>query len=71
MTLTKQDLVTFAIGLGAAVLLQIGVALAQLDASHMQDWGAWGSGFGVGILSAAGRYLVTELTERGLGPKLR
>lgn len=61
---TRQDALTFAIGLGAALLLQLGTALAQLDSAPIEDAGRWFATLGTGLLSAGGRYIVTKLAER-------
>ena len=61
------DLATFAIGLGAALAIQLGTALVQLDGGQVTDWGQWSLALGTGLAGAAGRYIVTELTQRGLG----
>lgn len=66
LAFTRQDLVTFAVGLGAALALTLGEALVQLDSGVVEDWGLWARNLGVGFASAAGRYLLTELTQRGL-----
>lgn len=67
MQFSRQDAVTFLIGLGAALAIQLGAALVALDGEPVSDWGTWGIALGTGLLSAAGRYLVTELSQRGLG----
>lgn len=66
LAFTRQDLVTFLIGLGAAAALTLGEALVQLDSGVVDDWGLWARNLGVGLAAAAGRYLLTELTQRGL-----
>lgn len=63
MTVTRQDLVTFALGLGAAVLVAVGEALVESE-GLFADPEAWLRAAAAGVLAAAGRYLVTELTER-------
>lgn len=62
---TQQDAITFAVGLGAAVAIQVGTALVQLDGGQVKDFGQWALALGTGALAAAGRYIVTELTQRG------
>jgi hypothetical protein len=68
MNWSKQDSYTFLIGLGAAVLMVIGEALVRSQ-ELADDPAKWGLGLATGVMAAAGRYLVTELTQRGLGPK--
>lgn len=65
MTVSRQDVLTFLIGLGAAVAIQVGAALVQLDGNQVTDWGQWGISLATGAAAAAGRYVVTELTQRG------
>jgi hypothetical protein len=65
MTFTKQDALTFLIGLAAALLIVLGEALVRSE-ELFDDPEKWAIGLGAGLLAAAGRYLVTELTQRGL-----
>lgn len=67
MQFGRQDAITFGIGLVAALAIQAGTALVQLDGAPVSDWGAWAISLGTGLLTAAGRYVVTELTQRGFG----
>lgn len=63
---TKQDLVTFGIGLAVAVLFTLGEALRSLDSGPVEDWSLWASNLGVALAVSTGRYIVTALAERGL-----
>lgn len=65
MTFTKQDAVTFLIGLGVAVFMVVGQSLAASD-NIAEDPVKWLISLGTAVLTAAGRYIVTELTQRGL-----
>lgn len=65
MTFTRQDATTFAIGLGAGALVVIGQALITLDSDATTDLGIWTRNLATGLASATGRYLVTELAQRG------
>lgn len=62
---TRQDTYTFLIGLGAALAIQVGTAFVQLDGEQVKDWGQWGITLATGAAAAGGRYIVTELTQRG------
>lgn len=64
MTWTRQDAITFGIGLGVAVLFQVGTSLMQ-SGDQVSDGWTWARSFGTGLTTAAGRYIVTELTQRG------
>lgn len=68
MTFTRQDLYTFLIGLGAALLFTLGEALIRSQ-ELADDPGKWAIGLGTGMASALGRYLVTELAQRGFVPR--
>lgn len=61
--MTRQDLYTFLIGLGAAVLYEFGTRAVDSEAI-VSDPHAWAGSLAVGLLSAVGRYLVTYLTQR-------
>ncbi len=63
---TRQDLVTFGIGLGVALAFTLGQGLMSLDSGPVEDWSLWARNLGLGIAGAGGRYIVTALTERGL-----
>lgn len=65
MDFTKQDAITFGIGLGVALVFQTGVALASAG-DQVSDVGAWALSLGTGLVTAAGRYIVTYFTERGI-----
>jgi hypothetical protein len=67
MNFSRQDAITFAIGLGAALAIQLGTAFVQLDGGQVADWGQWSIALATGLASAGGRYVVTELTQRGFG----
>ena len=64
MTFTKEDLRTFLIGLVAALGVTLGEMLITVEAQT--DLGVWGRALLVGLLAAAGRYILTELARRGL-----
>lgn len=63
MTFTKQDLLTFLIGAGIAVGVNLGEALIQLQGTEVADWAQWGKSLGIGTLTAMGRYVATRLPE--------
>ena len=67
MNFTRRDAITFLIGALAAVGIQLGTALTQLDSGQVTDWGQWSLSLGTGLAGALGRYLVTKLTQRGIG----
>ena len=58
---TRSDLVTFALGALAAVLVPLSAALAQLDNDPVTDYSTWAMGLLTGIGAALGRYLVTAV----------
>ena len=66
LSFTKQDLYTLLLGLAAAVFVTLGEGLMDSTAI-LADPVKWGTNLGVGILSAAGRYIVTEITQRTYG----
>lgn len=66
MNFTKQDGITFLIGAAAALVFTLAQAFID-TASLIEDPSTWLTNLGVGLLGALGRYLVTELTQRGLG----
>ena len=73
MRFTKQDALTFGLGLGAAVLIVLGEALIRLEESVVIDLLVWARDLLVGLAGAIGRYLVTRIPEllvkvRGDGP---
>lgn len=68
MTFGKQDALTFLIGLGAALLFTLGEALIRSQ-DLADDPAKWAIGLGTGLASALGRYLVTELAQRGFVPR--
>lgn len=65
MTFTRQDALTFLIGLGAGALVVVGQALLELDSDTTTDLGIWARNLLTGLAAATGRYLVTELAQRG------
>lgn len=72
MSFGKQDLYTFAIGLAVAVIITLGESLATLDAEAGFEFAGWARNLLIGIGSATGRYILTELSQRGWthrGPK--
>ena len=66
MTFTRQDALTFLIGLAAALAITLAEALVRSQ-EITDDPEKWAIGLGTGLLAATGRYLLTELTQRGLG----
>lgn len=66
LVFTKQDLATFLVGLGAALAVTLGESLVLLETTPMEDIGLWARNLGVGFAAAAGRYLLTEMTQRGI-----
>ncbi len=63
MRFTKQDALTFGLGLGAALLIVLGEALIRLEESVIIDLSVWGRDLLVGLAGAMGRYLVTRIPE--------
>ena len=63
MRFTKQDALTFGLGLGAALLIVLGEALIRLEESVVIDLSVWGRDLLVGLAGAMGRYLVTRIPE--------
>ncbi|HEX9841548.1 MAG TPA: hypothetical protein VGC20_02315 [bacterium] len=71
MTFTKQDALTFVLGLGAAVLFELGLQLlalsgllqGYLDGGMEIDWTRFGVGVAIAELTAVGRYLTTRIPE--------
>ena len=61
MSFTRSDLITFALGALAAVLVPLGTALAQLDSDPVTDYSTWAMGLLTGIGAALGRYLATAV----------
>jgi hypothetical protein len=64
LAFTRQDLVTFAVGLGVALAVTLGEALVNADT--VEDWTTWARNLGIGFATAAGRYMLTEISQRGL-----
>ena len=64
---TRSDLMTFALGALAAVLVPLSVALAQLDNDPITDYGTWAMGLLTGIGAALGRYLATAVPAARAG----
>jgi len=62
MTFNKQDLLTFAIGLGVAIGIELGDALKNLDPTVIGDGRFW-TNVGIALLTAAGRYAATRVPE--------
>lgn len=63
MRFTKQDALTFGMGLAAALIIVLGEALISLEESVIVDWAVWSRGLLVGLAGAMGRYLVTRVPE--------
>jgi len=60
---TKQDALTFGLGLGAALIIVLGEALIRLEESIVIDLSVWARDLLVGFAGAVGRYLVTRVPE--------
>lgn len=63
MKFTKQDALTFLIGLTAAALLAVGEVLVKLDGAETIDVDQLFVGLAVGLLSAIGRYFATYIPQ--------
>ncbi len=63
MRFTKQDALTFGLGLIAALLIVLGEALISLDEEIVIDLSVWVRDLFVGLAGALGRYLVTRVPE--------
>lgn len=63
MKFTKQDALTFGLGLVAALLVVLGEALIRLEEDVVIDLSVWGRDLLVGVLGAMGRYLITRVPE--------
>lgn len=63
MRFTKQDALTFGLGLGAALLIVLGEALISLEESIVVDLSTWMRSLLIGFAGALGRYLVTRIPE--------
>ena len=62
MTFTRQDLVTFLIGLTVALGVTVGQALVTLEPDV--SLGEWARNLLIGLGTSTGRYLLTELAQR-------
>lgn len=63
MQFSKQDFLTFGLGLGAALVVTLGEALVRLESEPVDDYEKWAASLLTGFLSATGRYLVTRVPE--------
>jgi hypothetical protein len=66
MRFTKQDAITFALGAGAALGIELGVWLVRLQVeSEKTEFSLeqFGVSMGVGLAAALGRYLVTRIPD--------
>ncbi len=63
MRFTKQDALTFGMGLVAALLIVLGEALISLEEEVVIDLSVWVRDLLVGLAAAIGRYLVTRIPE--------
>ena len=63
MRFTKQDALTFGIGLLAALIMVLGEALVDLEGDVAIDLSVWARNLLVGLAAACGRYLVTRVPE--------
>ena len=64
MTFSKQDAVTFLVGLVVSALFVVGEALVQSEAIAENPTQALFT-FLTGLGTATGRYIITFLTQRG------
>ena len=62
MTFTRQDLVTFLIGMLVALGVTEGEALVTLEPDVAL--GVWARNLLIGLGTSCGRYLLTELAQR-------
>lgn len=63
MKFTRQDLLTFLLGLAAAVAVPLGHALITFDADTLDELKLWGAALASGLLAAAGRYIATWVPQ--------
>lgn len=63
MRFTKQDALTFGMGLVAALIIVLGEALISLEEEVIIDLEVWVRDLLVGLAGAIGRYLVTRIPE--------
>jgi TRAP-type C4-dicarboxylate transport system permease small subunit len=68
MKFGKQDAITFLLGAGVALLFTLGEALVRSE-ELADDPAAWLVNLGIGLGAALGRYLMTELVQRGFVPR--
>lgn len=67
MKFTKQDLYTFLLGLGVTLLVVLAQTLIEADvAAWIDDPLPPLVAFLTSMLTSLGRYILTELTQRGL-----
>lgn len=64
MKLTKQDLLTFALGALAAAAYPLGEALMRFSEEPIDDWGKWLGGLAAGIVAALMRYVATRAGQK-------
>jgi len=65
MTWSRQDFVTFAIGWLAALGVEVGLILKDVDVDSF-DIGRLGISLAVASISSTGRYLVTQLAQKAV-----
>ncbi|MPZ24088.1 MAG: hypothetical protein GEU28_11220 [Dehalococcoidia bacterium] len=63
MEFTRQDAMTFAIGLAAAIGVALGQALVTLTPEVLVDPDVWLRNLFVALAVAVGRYLITRLGQ--------
>lgn len=63
MQFSKQDVVTFALGLLVAVAVVLGEAALKLEADPTADLGLWARNLLAAVLVSTCRYLVTRLPD--------
>ncbi|KKL81398.1 hypothetical protein LCGC14_1995150 [marine sediment metagenome] len=63
MRFTKQDALTFGLGLLAALVIVLGEALIALEEQVVIDLEIWARDLLVGLGAGLGRYLVTRVPE--------
>lgn len=64
VTITWQDVLTFAFGLAAALIVTVGDALETSgEVDTLDELSTWGAALGAGLLTALLRYLGTYIPQ--------